>query len=379
MPMPSPTASNAPTPAPTAEPTPSAAPEPVRIGAMQLGDQGRATGVNSHQWVSVVMDQPNSMVSVSGELLLPPDAGPQAMPPPELPCRDISDPNSPGFCFHEFDIPLQVASDDRIRGYRVFFGSGGPFVPLDYLFTADGGARELLAQQYVIELVNQQGLREIDPVVGKGAVFAALLGLAPSGSDLEQVPVFWTMLGATSTDRLPAAGFSQGPRPTGIDLDGRIAGAGITPALPVVWLPSGDGYALDELPALVGGGQGGALAIDGGVLVGWSTDAAGNSRAVVWTPAGAGFAVAPLPVPEGMTGCARATAIDGDRVAGECSDGSGATLGAAWRLDPAAAQAILDPLAGDGAAHPLAVSGDLVVGWSGSDTQSRPAAWRLPE
>jgi hypothetical protein len=269
-------------------------------------------------------------------------------------------------------------SDERILGYRVFFGSGGPFVPVSYLFS-NGGAVELLSMQYIIDLFNGQNLRGLDPVVDGGSVFAGLFTFA-AGQDLEQVPRFWTSPGAGSADPLPAGGFTEGPRPTGIDEDARIAGAGIEPALPVVWLPSADGYTLTELPTLTGGGPGAALAIDAGILAGWSEDSAHESRAVVWRSSDDVFAVSQLPVSGSIASCARAVALDGDRVAGECSDTTGTTVGVVWRLEPSArVEAILEPLSGDDQVSVVAINGDLVVGRSGTDAEPRPVAWRLPD
>jgi len=376
MSTPAPTESTQPAATPTAMPTPAASPPPAaEIGAMQLGEKGHATGVNSREWISVVVEVPGSAIGVSGELVLPTDAGPGVAPPPELPCRNIGDPEATGFCFHQFDVPLQVVSDERILGYRVFFGSGGPFIPVSYLFS-NGGAVELLSMQYLINLFNQQNLRAIDSIVIGSSVFAGLFSFG-AGPNPGQMPRFWTSPDGASTDPLPAEGFTQGPRPTGIDENARIAGAGIDPELPVVWLPA-DGYTLTHLPTLTSGGRGGALAIDTSTLAGWSADSAGESRAVVWRSSSDGLIVSQLPVSGTIASCARAVAIDGGRVAGECSDTRGTAVGVVWRLEPGAwVEAILEPLSGDDQAGVVAISGDLVVGRSGSEAKPRPVAWRL--
>src|SRR5262245_37071794 len=70
-----------PTPAPTsAGPTPTAGP----VAAMRLGATGTVTSVNTREWIAVYRPTPG--IIGQGEIVLPPDAAPDAGPVPVVGC-----------------------------------------------------------------------------------------------------------------------------------------------------------------------------------------------------------------------------------------------------------------------------------------------------
>lgn len=74
--------------------------------------------------------------------------------------------------------------------------------------------------------------------------------------------------------------------------------------------------------------------------------------------------------------------ISGPRIAGECVDADGAILAVVWARDDGSVWSVaatLATLGGDVAAHPVALSGSLVVGTSEHGALPRSkVAWRLP-
>ena len=367
-------------PQPTPRPTQTsfATPRPTQTGAptlpaMKLGETGRATSVNGREWIVVRSSPAGAVLGFQTAVVLPPDAGPDAGPLPELACFDSST-LPDGSCFHEFDLPLDVAETDWLSGLAVFVSGGAPSA-VAVAFQSGGAARSLDSSAASLPCL----VPTAETIgVGPGPLFFALATCRLDGI-AATLPVVWRSADAASLALLPMTGFSAGPRPARADADGRIAGAGIVPELPVVWRLAGDAYTLERLPLLDGGTRGGALGIDAGQIVGWSDDASGDEHAVAWQEGAEGFAVEQLPRPDFATSCARATASSAQRIAGLCAD-DGGSFGVVWtagETDGWRVELLLGPVgAGDSAA--LGISGDLAVGWSGSDARPVPAAWRLP-
>ena len=354
------------TPPPTPVPTPTSAPQP--IAAMPLAVAGNLVGVNRREWIVVVRAAGGGNADPLGTVVLPPDAGPGAGPLPVPGCPLLDAP--PG-CTAQGTI-MSVGETDWTYGQTIFITPSDFRVPIEEAFGPLGEVVDLAAFA-AGDVVN-----DVRP--GPGPIF---IGTEPhfSAQLPAHRPVYWPAPGIARVP-LPAGGFAAGPVPKQADAQQRIVGEGLDPVLPVLWLPGADGYALQLLALLDGGGQGGARGIDDGLIVGWSADASGSTHAVLWTLADAGVALQTLPVPVAAVSCTQAVGISGPRIAGECVAADGAVLAVVWaRVDAATwtVAATLAPLPGDVAAHPVGISGDLVVGTSEHGVLPRAnVAWRLP-
>ena len=330
---------------------------------------GRTFGVNAREWI-LVSDSTASFEFRA--IVLPPDAGEGAGPLP-VPGCPLTAP-SPA-CAVEAD-PLVIGETDWIFAIAPFASDGGTLFRPAMM----GPLGEIVALFPHDYRWNPADVRQ--PVVGPGSRLAWLLNESELGAASRLRPVVWPTAGTEFAD-LPQGGFAQGPAPLGVDADGRIAGAGIDPELPVVWLPSNGDYTLVALPLLAGGKRGAALGVDDDLVVGWSDDGSAE-HAVLWLRRAEGYEVRALPLPESAVACTRAVAISSTRIVGACAAEGDAPLAVLWEAgaDTGSRDVVrlLQPLPGDAVARVVAVSGDLAVGTSAKTSQSRPqqAGWRLP-
>jgi hypothetical protein len=355
QPLPSPTA----TPAPTfAGPTPTAG----SVAAMRLGAIGTVTSVNTREWIAVYRSTP--LPIGQGQIILPPDAGPDAGPVPVVGCPWMP-PIDPA-C-EQRGQPLAVGESDWVVAYATDRTPSGFLAPFQY---AAGPAGEV---EWLIGFGLPQFSDEVRP-----APPARFIG-SLDASESPRIPVLWREPGA-SWERLPAEGFVVGPRPYQGDATGRIVGAGLEPELPVLWSESAGAFRLEILPSLEGGGRGGAYGIDGDVIAGWSDDGGGARQAVVWIERDGAFVPQKLPRPADALRCDHAIAVSGSFVAGECVYAAGRGVAVVWqRTDDATwtVRAILQPLDGDEDSAVVGLAGTLAAGSSSLDRRATPVAWRI--
>jgi len=289
----------------------------------------------------------------SGQILLPPHPGGE-----ELVLECNVDPFYS--CFHEYDVAGGFAESGRILGWRVWYGSGGPFVPGPATWSATGSAGSPL-----------QGLDGGTTAYGRvahGNSSNVFVGVVPGGA------VYWS-----GPYAVPIA-FADPASPERINDAGEIVGNASDSAV-ILKPPS---YAREFLGELPGGATSRAHDLDSSGLVVGSSDDGSGDVAVVWTPNGPGYDVTPLPLPVGFEGgsCTEATAISDDgRIAGNCTTAGGQTRGVIWQKQEAswAFDVELDPLAGDteSAVFGLNESGQA-VGRSGDEATAAPCSGTLP-
>jgi hypothetical protein len=357
---------------PTPSPVPGIVAMPLATPVVDAHAFVRVDGVNTREWISAQFTAPSF---VTDAILLPTDAGPDAGPLPVPGCPLIAPSpdcavKASSFAIGETDWIYAVAPFPAEGGVTFHPAMIGPLGEIVGLFPPG-------------QFVNFFGVKQ--PVVGPGSQLAWLLNEG-SGSDLSKLrPIVWPRAG-TDYGFLPNDGFETGPAPTAFDTGGGIAGAGIEPQLPVVWLPADADYSLIRLPLLPGGTRGGALGIDGDIVVGWSDDGS-TEHAVVWVHGDDSFAVSVLPLPETAAACTRAVSTSASRIVGECLHADGAVLSVLWDIGDGADSwriaRILLPAPGDSVAHVTKISGDLAVGTSEGDSAAggsatmQAVAWRL--
>lgn len=371
--QPTPTSSDpGPTPAPTTtSPVPTAT-GPQVVAAMRVAGFF-ARSVNQLGWIAVDGTSPRVPRPRVGTVVLAPDAGPEAVPPPAIDClRRARD----GSCA-EHDVPVAVADPGWVLALREGFGPDGWSSLPPVAYGPDGEPVPLVDPRRAVD-GTYGGIR-----LGPGPLFTGTLAIATSEQTQRIVPLLWRTAGRTY-QRLDTTGFSDGLHPAASDAAAWIVGSadGAAGPVPVLWRPQGDDWLVERLPLLGAATRGSAADVDDGRIVGWSEDDEGM-RAVVWQASGDGFEVAPLPLPPGAVACASATAISGPRVVGHCEDAERARLAVVWRSTNDGSwrvEALLAGLEPDQQAGVTDISGDLAVGGSTSwpDHTVRALAWRLP-
>lgn len=361
------------TPAPTTT-APVATPAGPELVAPMRIRGGSARSVNRLGWITVDLTSQRVPRPLGGAVVLPPDAGPDAVPPPAIGClRERPD----GSCEGEHDVPLGVADPGWVLAVREGFGPDGWSRLPPVAYGPDGEAVLLIDPRREIEA----SYGGID--VGPGPLFFGTVTIPVGGGARRVVPVVWRKPGLTF-ERLDTTGFPDGLYPSAADAAGWIVGitGDRTTPLPVVWLPDGDGWVVTRLPLLAGSTHGTASDVEGGRIVGRSENDEGM-RAVVWTASDAGFDVATLPLPPDAVACTSAHAISGPRIAGSCEDAAGASIATVWRSAETGEWRVEALLAGVQPGDEPAVadiSGDLVVGASvrRAELTALAVAWRLP-
>jgi hypothetical protein len=315
------------------------------------------------EWRRIYVEGPDALDELpTGRILLPPHPGGEEL---LLPCSELL------ACFHLFDVPGGFAESGRIIGRRVWFGSGGPFIPAPATWSADGTGTILLA-----------GLN--GGYTEGGHVAHGNSGDLLVGDLFPGAPVYWSGPAEEPIElaSLGPLGGDEGPYPERISDAGEIVGntwgSGLRAA---IWKPPG--YALEFLGELAGGATSRAHDLDSSGLVVGSSDDGSVDVAVVWTPNGSGYDAIPLPVPAGFAGgsCTEATAIsNAGQIAGNCTTAGGQTRGVIWRKQGASWAFVLelDPLLADteSAVFGLNESGQA-VGRSGDDTTGRAVLWNF--
>lgn len=367
---PTPTPASSATPVSSATPAPSGAAgiEPMVLRLPGEGASGSASGVNAREWISIEYVQPER----SWLIALPPDAGPDAGPLPVPGCPLGAD--SPS-CASGDSTPMLVGDSDWYTGFTPvslpsftvdFPGAFGPRGEIVLTTDCCGGTPRGFAA--VLPVPGERFLGTVEP---------------PDGETTSvQLPILWRTPGDVY-EVLPVEGFRAGPQARAADAAGRIVGQGIDPALPVLWLPAGDGFELVVLPLLDGDTAGGAGGISDGRIAGWSGSGA-RVRAVVWEPQGGeAWLARTLPEPDQLGSCI-AVAASGPRVAGNCRRANEDQRAVVWLYDGGAwrVETLLLPAPGISQSHVRALSGNLAVGHSvnqgGFSTAGAPVAWRLP-
>lgn len=357
--LPPPTPTPGPTPAPTpAGPTPTAA----QIAAMPLDADGTVTSVNRREWIAVHRSAPFPIGQ--GVIVLPPDAGPDAGPLPVPGCRWL--PEVDPACEQQGQ-PVAVGESDWVYAYGTGRTPSGFVAPFQYASGPAGDAAWLFG--FGLTQFSEE-VRVVPP--------ARFIGTIDS-SESPRIPVLWPEPG-DFWEPLPAEGFVVGPVPTHGDATGRIVGAGVDPELPVLWSESDGAFRLEILPRLDGGLHGGALGIDGDVIVGWSDSAGGAPHAVVWIEHDGAFTPQELPAPDGARRCERAVAISDPYVVGACLYASARDEAVVWRRTGDTTWTVhahLLPLDGDEESFVVGVAGTLAAGASRLGARRTPVAWRI--
>lgn len=373
-PEPEPTATPfTPTSTPSPATTPTASPGgPAVVAPMRL--PGRyASSVNGLGWIAVSSTSPRVPLPLGGRLVLPPDAGNDALPPPVLPCAPEKLPERG--CDGS-NVPLAVADTEWVYGVRQSFDRNGwTLEPMAY--GPDGEAVPLVDPRRARGGAMASGVH-----LGPGPLLTGLFQLDAGSDGDPRFAVVWRAPG-DEPERLDATGFPEGVAPAASDAAGWIAGVGYAgpSSMPVVWVPVDGDWVIEGLPLLPGSTSGVASDVDGGRIVGWSADE-GSARAVVWTTTRSGFDVAELPLPAGAVACTSASAISGPRIVGRCEDAQRAGLAVVWRSSDDAAwyvELLLAEHEVDFEPFVVDIRGDLAVGGSfRSVLEAVAVAWRLP-
>jgi len=360
----------------SATPTPTTMPpEPTPTGPQVIAPMripGRvAHSVNQLGWIAVDGTSLRVPRPRSGALVLAPDAGPDATPPPVVGCvREGLD----GSCA-EHDVPVEVSDAGWVGALREGLGPDGWSTLPPVVYGPDGESVLLIHPREAAD--GYYG----NIHVGPGPLFTGTLRIATGEGRF--VALVWREAGRRH-ERLDATGFPDGVHPYASDAAGWIVGmgAGDSGEVPVLWRPRDEDWVVERLPLPPESTRGSAGDVDGGRIVGWIDDGE-STRAVVWTDRGAQLELASLPLPPGAAACTSANAISGSRITGRCEDAAGVESAVVWRIADDGAWRVEALLAGfEPGDRPSAtdISGDLVVGGCVRPVEHTvlAAAWRLP-